>query len=165
MKTWPTLLSADAARARFAEHFRPVPAIEEIETEAALGRVLAADLSSPEDLPPFRRSLMDGYAVQAGDTAAAPAVLLVVGEVRMGEIAAVALRSGEAARVPTGGMLPAGADAVVPVEATERGRPLAGSAVAAPGSGAAAREWVTVLEPITPGRHLIERGEDVRRGE
>jgi molybdopterin molybdotransferase len=142
------LLSADEARAIFAAHFEPKPVPEEADTAASLGRVLAEDVTAPEDLPPFRRSLMDGFAVRAADVTAPPALLRIVEEVRMGAPAESRLGPGEAARVPTGGMLPEGADAVVPVELTE-----------------ASEGAVRVLQPVSAGRHLIERGEDVRAGE
>ncbi len=146
------LMSADEARATFDAVFTAPEQVERIETATALGRVLAEALAAPEDLPPFRRSLMDGYAVQAADTTGAtrdsPRLLRVVADVAMGQAAERGIRPGEAAQVPTGGMLPEGADAVVIVEETR-----------------AADGRVAVLSPITPGRHLIERGEDVRRGE
>lgn len=149
---WGRLLDADQARAKFDAAFRVPERVERVATETALGRVLAEPLASPEDLPPFRRSLMDGYAVRAADTAGAapdtPRLLTVVVDVAMGRAVQHGIGPGEAARVPTGGMLPEGADAVVIVENTreEAGR-------------------VAVLAPITAGRHLIEQGEDVRRGE
>src|SRR5207245_342165 len=143
---------ADEARAIFDEAFQPLEQRERIATAEALGRVLSEPLDSPEDLPPFRRSLMDGYAVRAADTAggaaAAPRWLRVVADVAMGAVVERRIGPGEAARVPTGGMLPEGADAVVIVEETRE-----------------ADGRVAVLSPITPGRHLIERGEDVRRGD
>jgi molybdopterin molybdotransferase len=148
----PLLMGADEARAIFDEAFRLPKQPERVPTAEALGRVLAEPLTSPEDLPPFRRSLMDGYAVRAADTTGAapesPRWLKVAADVAMGAVAERPIGPGEAARVPTGGMLPEGADAVVVVEQTreEDGR-------------------VAVLAPITPGRHLIERGEDMRRGD
>jgi molybdopterin molybdotransferase len=147
-----TLPSADEARALFEQAFRLADRHERIPTAEALGRVLAEALVSPEDLPPFRRSLMDGYAVRAADTTGAtpdaPRMLTVVADIAMGTQAHRSIGPGEAARVPTGGMLPGGADAVVIVEETRE-----------------ENERVAVLSPITPGRHLIERGEDVRRGD
>src|SRR5688572_22097551 len=119
MQTWGELVSADEARRRFAEAWTPAYEAEEIATPEALGRVLAAPVASPEDLPPFRRSLMDGYACRAADVAAAPARLRIVDEIRMGEPSRVPIGPGEAAHVPTGGMLPDGADVVVPVEQAE----------------------------------------------
>jgi molybdopterin molybdotransferase len=147
------LVSADEARAIFDAAYQPPERVEPVPTADALGRVLAEAITAPEDLPPFRRSLMDGYAVRAADTTGAtsesPRRLAIVADVAMGSVAGRAIGPGEAARVPTGGMLPEGADAVVIVEET---REESGGQVA-------------ILSPITPGRHLIERGEDVRRGE
>lgn len=86
----------------------------------AFGRILSQDIVSPEDLPGFYRSSMDGYAVRAKDTFGAtetlPTILEVSGEVCMGKKPAVALEPGEAVKMPTGGMLPQGADGVVMVE-------------------------------------------------
>ena len=146
------LMGADEARAIFDTAFPLPDRRERVATAEALGRVLAESLVSPEDLPPFRRSLMDGYAVRAADTTGATPEalrwLVVVADIAMGAAVERRIGPGEAARVPTGGMIPEGADAVVIVEQTreEEGR-------------------VAVPAPITPGRHLIERGEDVRRGD
>lgn len=148
METWKQLLSADEARQRFAEAWTPVLEAEEIATPEALGRVLATAVVSPEDLPPFRRSLMDGFACRAADITSVPADLRIVGEVLMGQVAQVAVAAGEAARVPTGGMLPEGSDVVVPIE-----------------QAIAEGERVTIHAALTAGRHLIERGEDVTAGE
>jgi molybdopterin molybdotransferase len=97
---------------------------ERIAVIDALGRVLAVGLTAPHDLPSFPRSTVDGYAVAAQDTHGAsdslPAYLKVVGEVFMGQAAAVALDEGQCAIVHTGGMIPADADAVVMVEHTQR---------------------------------------------
>ncbi len=148
MQTWGTLLSADEARKRFAEAWTPVLETEEIPTPEALRRVLAAAITSTEDLPPFRRSLMDGFACRAEDIASVPATLAVVDDIQMGTEARVPVGTGEAAWVPTGGMLPEGSDVVVPIEQAETG---AGK--------------VTILTSLVAGRHLIEAGEDVRAGE
>lgn len=147
MQTWNELLSADEARQRFAEAWTPHFDVQEIATPEGLGRVLASPVNSPEDLPPFRRSLMDGFACRAADIAAVPARLRIVDDVQMGQPARVPVAPGEAARVPTGGMLPEGTDVVVPVEQAET-----------------AGEWVTVRAALAAGRHLIERGEDVTAG-
>ena len=101
---------------------RTLPA-EKLPLDDAAGRVLAADIVSGENVPAFDRSTMDGFAVRAADTfgatAALPSMLRVTGEIKMGEQTALALGPGECAAIPTGGMLPAGADAVIPVEYTE----------------------------------------------
>src|SRR5438045_9208081 len=91
--------------------------VERARTADALGRVLAEDLRSPSDLPSFPRSTMDGFAVRAADTYGAseglPAYLSVRGEVSMGRRPEVRLSVGEAARMATGGLRPAGAYAGV----------------------------------------------------
>lgn len=90
----------------------------------AVGCVLAEPVSSPEDVPPFANTAMDGYAVRASDTAgateAAPVVLPVVAEVAAGHPARRALGAGEAMRIFTGAPMPDGADAVLMVERTTR---------------------------------------------
>src|SRR5687768_3052869 len=114
--TWGPLLSADEARRRFFDAWQPTFVRETVSTPDALGRVLAEEVHSPEDLPPFRRSLMDGFACRAGDIAGAPVTLRLIGEVLMGELATQVIHPGEAVRVPTGGALPEGSDVVVPIE-------------------------------------------------
>ena len=93
---------------------------ETVPLRNAFGRILSQDIVSPEDLPGFYRSSMDGYAVRAKDTFGAtetlPTILEVSGEVRMGKKPVVAFQAGEAVKMPTGGMLPQGADGVVMVE-------------------------------------------------
>ncbi len=125
----------------------PVPLFE------AAGRVLAGSIVAGEDVPAFRRSTVDGYAVRAADTfgagEGAPVMLLVRGRVRMGEAASFTLRPGETAAVPTGSMLPEPADAAVMVEHT-----------VAAGDG-----LVEVSRPVAPGENAIQRGEDVSRGD
>jgi molybdopterin molybdotransferase len=128
-------------------------ALEEIPTRDALDRVLAQDLCSPADLPSFRRSTMDGFAVRAADTFGAteglPAYLDLVDEVFMGQAPTRALGSGECARIATGGMLPEGADAVVMVEQTQEVGPTTVEAVRA----------------AAPGENVVQVGEDVRAGD
>jgi molybdopterin molybdotransferase len=86
----------------------------------AFNHLLSRDILSPVDLPGFARSSMDGYAIMAKDsfgaTESLPALIEVVGEVKMGEIPTVTLGRGQAMRIATGGMLPDGADGVVMVE-------------------------------------------------
>jgi molybdopterin molybdotransferase len=93
---------------------------ETVSLEDAFGRVLSVDLTAPEDLPDFFKSTMDGYAVQAqntfGATESLPALLEITGEVSMGEAENIAVENGQAVKIPTGGMLPAGSDGVVMVE-------------------------------------------------
>lgn len=120
--------------------------------EDALGRVTAEEIPATEDLPPFSRSTVDGYAVRSSDTFgasdAAAAFLSIVGEVQMGQLAIGLVGPGQASIVPTGGMLPAGADAVVMVEHTEQ-----------PDS-----QTVLVQRAVAPGENIIQRGEDIACG-
>ncbi len=97
----------------------PLAAIE-VPFEQAEGLVLAADVVSAEQVPPFDNTAVDGYAVVASDTANGPVELPVVDEVAAGAASDRVLRSGEAVRIMTGAPMPAGADAVVMVENTER---------------------------------------------
>jgi len=119
----------------------------------AVGLVLDEDITCPADLPPFDRSIMDGYAVRAEDTFGAseglPAYLKLVGEVRMGEAPDFALSHQQAAAIPTGGMLPEAADAVVMVEHTQPW----------------GDESIEVLRPVAPGENLVRRGDDVAAGQ
>jgi molybdenum cofactor synthesis domain-containing protein len=89
------------------------PGIETVALAAAYGRILAADAVAREEFPPHARSTMDGFAVRSIDGSSPRRI---AGEVRMGRAAPGALGEGEAMRIPTGGALPPGADAVVPIE-------------------------------------------------
>ncbi|HEX2054263.1 MAG TPA: gephyrin-like molybdotransferase Glp, partial [Actinomycetota bacterium] len=118
----------------------------------AFGCVLAADVRASCDLPPFHSSAMDGYAVNSADTTKAtpdrPVRLRMTGEVGMGHPAEDPLPPGGAMAVPTGGMMPPGADAVAPVE------------------DCAAEDGVVELShPVEAGRHVRRPGEDLLRGE
>ena len=121
---------------------------------AAHGLVLADVVTAPADVPPFANTAMDGYAVRATDTAGAsptsPVRLPVVAEVAAGHPAGRALAAGEAMRIFTGAPMPAGADAVVIVEATER-----------LDDGAA----VALHAEVGPGLHVRPAGDDARAGE
>lgn len=121
--------------------------IERVDLRNATGRVLAEDILADTDLPPFDRSMMDGYAVIAADTKAAPVTLKIVGESAAGRGWHNNLRRGEAVRIMTGAPVPRGADAVQKIELTsERG------------------EKVTVLEPIKKGHSVVKRAAEIKRG-
>ena len=126
--------------------------MEVVPTARAAGRVLAASVLAAEDVPGFDRSTVDGYAVRAADTfgagESAPCLLFEAGQVPMGQQAGLAVGPGQAVSVPTGGMLPAGADAVVMIEHA-----------VTPGSG-----LVEVSRPAAPGENVVRTGEDVGRG-
>ena len=125
---------------------------EFVPLSAAVGRVLARDMISEENVPSFDRSTMDGYAVAAADTFGAgpsiPSMLKIAGEIEMGAQAGCRLNPGECVYVPTGGMLPQGADAVVPVEYTEPAGALCLCCVS-----------------VSPGQNVTRAGDDVERGQ
>jgi molybdopterin molybdotransferase len=135
------VLSRDEAWALIAAGAEALPAVE-LGLEAAVGRVLAEDVASPIDIPGFDRSAMDGYALRAAD---APGRLPVVTEVAAGA-APGALPPGGAARIFTGGAIPAGADTVEKQES-----------VAADGGFAS-------FDAVPPRQHIRRRGEDVAAG-
>ncbi|MEP7190642.1 MAG: gephyrin-like molybdotransferase Glp, partial [Roseiflexaceae bacterium] len=141
------------ANARLAEYLAALDRVEHIDLHQALDRVTAADLRAPADLPAFARSTMDGFAVRAADTYGAseglPAFLTIIGEVPMGRAAELDVPVGMVARIHTGGMLPAGADAVVMIEHTQVFDDRA----------------IEVLRPAAPGENVIPIGDDVRAGE
>ena len=97
--------------------------VQELPVEDALGKVMAEDVHAEEDVPGFDRSTVDGYAVRSADTSGAsenlPTILQVTGEVEMGCAPTHGIGPGECMYIPTGGMLPPGADAVVMVEYCE----------------------------------------------
>jgi molybdopterin molybdotransferase len=106
------LLTIEEARARVLAHARPLPA-ERVPLADAAGRVLALEARALVDLPPFASSAMDGFAVRAADL---PGRLPVVDRVAAGRPASRPLAAGEAMEISTGGVVPDGADAVIPVE-------------------------------------------------
>lgn len=118
----------------------------------ALGMVLAEDVISHEQVPSFTRSTVDGYAVKAKDTFGAseslPAFLHITGKIEMGMAADQALEEGQAQYIPTGGMLPAGADSVVMIEHVEEVGTL-----------------LNVFRQAAPGENIIRAGDDVKAGE
>ena len=119
----------------------------------ALGMVSARDVISREDLPSFARSTVDGYAVSAEDTFGAtetmPAYLNLFQEILMSREADFLLPSGSASKIPTGGMLPESADAVVMFEHVQ----------------IIDEQTIEVLKPVAPGENVIQAGEDVKKGE
>ena len=125
---------------------------EQVSLLESLGRIAAEEVVSKEDLPPFSRSTVDGFAVRGMDTFGAsegvPALFDIVGEVAMGREAVVQVKPGHAVAIPTGGMLPIGADAVVMMEHTER-----------PDNNS-----LLILKVVAPGENVVVKGEDISAG-
>jgi molybdopterin molybdotransferase len=153
------MLSVAEARDRILDNFQPVE-IEEVPVGAAAGRVLGRDMAAPHDLPPFANSSMDGYAVRAAETAAAstsgPVTLPVSGDIPAGGGMPPALAPGTAARIMTGAPIPAGADAVVPVEDTDDDRERVGRPLPA---------RVAIFKRPAGGANVRPAGQDLHAGD
>ena len=130
-----------------------LPKTVNVSLEDVLGKVLAQDVVSVENVPSFRRSTVDGYACVSKDTAAAsesiPIFLTIKDEVQMGGIADVAITSGECVKIPTGGMLPQGADSVVMFEYCE----LFGT------------DSIAAYKGVGGGENVVQIGEDIKVGQ
>ncbi|USS40090.1 molybdopterin molybdotransferase MoeA [Thermococcus aggregans] len=126
--------------------------IEEVPLDDALGRVLAEDVVSPIDLPPFDRSAVDGYAVRAEDTFQAreysPVELEVIDEITAGMESKKEVTNGKAIKLMTGSKMPKGANAVIEQEKVKR-----------------EGNKIYVLRPVAPGQNVAFKGEDVKKGE
>ncbi len=132
------------------DNFRALESVE-LPLEEAGGSIISEPIISPEDVPGFNRSTVDGFAVAARETFGAsesiPAMLECIGEVMMGH-AAPPIKRGQCCQVHTGGMLPEGADAVVMVEDTD----ISGNIV-------------QVFRQVAPAENVIHRGEDLKQGD
>ncbi len=151
MKPFFNVQTVDQVHA-YARKVAPLAA-EEVALTEALGRSLAAQFSAPHDLPGFVRATMDGYAVRGRDTFGAsetePGYLTLVGEVMMGQTPPFSVGPGQCARIGTGGMLPAGADAVVMVEYT---RQLDDNSI-------------EIAKSVAPGTHILGAADDAEAGQ
>ncbi len=164
MPEFLTLLPPDDARALLLSHLAgPLADSAALDSFLALGRVLASDVVAPHPLPEFPRSTVDGYAVRAADTFGAgeslPAYLTLVGEIPMGAPAALTLGSAQCALIHTGGMLPAGADAVVMLEYTQT------VGAGSPRPGQVNKSEIEIARAVAIGENVISIGEDVRAGQ
>ncbi|MAT43246.1 MAG: molybdopterin molybdenumtransferase MoeA [Anaerolineaceae bacterium] len=148
------LLTPDDAKKKIFESLNEI-AFEKniIFTKEALGYVFAKPIISPESIPSFERSTVDGYAVKSRDTYGAseslPAFLRVTGEIIMGKEAEISIDTGEAALIHTGGMLPQGADSVVMIEFTDK----------------AAEGEISIYRPVGINENVVKMGEDVKNGD
>src|SRR5580704_15300855 len=113
------LIPVAEAQQRLIAMIKPLGA-EQVSLNEALGRVLAEDVIARRTQPPWAVSAMDGYAVRATDVASVPARLKVIGAVPAGQAYSHAVKAGEAVRIFTGAPLPAGTDAIVIQEDTDR---------------------------------------------
>ncbi|MFX0035729.1 MAG: gephyrin-like molybdotransferase Glp [Candidatus Hermodarchaeota archaeon] len=124
---------------------------EEIEISKALNRVLANDVVSEVDNPPFDRSAMDGYAIKAEDSFKASPKnskeIKLVGTIEIGEYTTLKLNKGEGIKISTGALIPEGADAVIKIEDTE-----------------IEKEKIKLYTSVVPGKNISKKGEDIKKG-
>ncbi|KJS80235.1 MAG: hypothetical protein JM58_18910 [Peptococcaceae bacterium BICA1-8] len=146
-----TVKSVDEVKKILIGNFQSIDMYEKVDIDDCLSRVLGQDIFAPEILPSFSRSSVDGYAVNASDTYGAseslPAFLEFIGEIKMGTEAEL-IGFGQTRYIPTGGMLPPGADAVAMVEYTEK-----------------LADQVMLYRQVGPGENVIKAGDDVKKGD
>lgn len=159
-----TMVTVEEALDYILSHFRILEP-ERVGILDSLGRVLAEDIRSDMNIPPFDNSGMDGYAVRSSDTSGAtpenPVSLKVVADLAAGYTSAVAVTSGTAIRIMTGAPLPDGADAVIQFEDTDE-QPAPGKKGSEITLG---KEYVKIFKQATPRLNVRPAAEDVKKGE
>lgn len=142
----------EQARSEFSEFWEPSPSKESVSVENAGGRILAENVKSKVDLPPFNRSSYDGFAVRAEDTVGAeeddPVELNLKGEVYAGEKPDVSVEKGTCVGISTGAVIPEGANAVVMVEDTSK-----------------INGKIEIRSAVPPGKNVSEKGSEIEKGE
>jgi molybdenum cofactor synthesis domain-containing protein len=153
MRPFGDVISLEAARAILDATGTPIDRTETIPLEDANGRVVAADIIANDDVPPFSRAGMDGYALRASDTRgasrAASRTLKRVHTLYTGQVSPVPVGEGQCIEIATGAPLPAGADAVVMVEETD----------------AEERDIVRVFAEVQPQQNVGRQGADIKAGQ
>src|SRR3989338_4525567 len=152
MRPFTSTITLDEARRRLEAAIRPIARTEHVRISDAAGRVVAADVTSVIDVPPFARAAMDGYAVVSADTtnaaAATPARLRLIDRIYTGQPSTVTVVPGTCAEIATGAPLPAGADAVVMVEETAK-----------------EGDEIQIFAQAAAGHHVGRLGADIRAGD
>jgi molybdopterin molybdotransferase len=151
VKPLRSLISLEEASKRVDEAIHPLDGVEEVELDLSLNRVLAEDVVSPLDIPPYSRAAMDGYALIAEDTFQAgkfsPVSLECTDVIHAGQVPRTKVERGKCIQIATGAMLPEGADSVIKVENTDR-----------------EGDKVLIFGPVYPSAHVSKQGEDVKSG-
>jgi len=152
MRPFTSTISLDEARHRLNDAVAPIARTERVALIDAAGRVVAADVRSDVDVPPFARSAMDGYAVVAADTANAsrdaPARLNIVERIYTGQLPRASIGLGVCAEIATGAACPDGADAVIMVEDTAKD----------------GDDAIQVFAAVTAGQNVGRRASDIAAG-
>ena len=151
--TFFNVMTVDEASGEILKHFKDFQfKKEEVALLDSLNRIIGEDIYSNIDVPEFDRSTVDGFAILSRDSYGAtdsiPTILDIVGEVLMGEEAQGEIASGQAMYVPTGGMIPEGADGMIMIENTEK----------------LDEETLLLNSPISKGENLIYKGDDIGKG-
>mgnify|MGYP000541807279 CR=1 FL=1 len=145
------MLKVEEALNKILSHIEPLGS-EKVSILEALGRIITENINAPRDIPPLDNSAMDGYALRSEDIRDASLEnrvrLEVIDDLPAGFISKKMIKRGQAIRIMTGAPIPGGADAVIPVEDTERGDGFA-----------------LVLTPVPPGENIRKAGEDVKKGD
>ena len=142
------MLSVAEAQALILQHAQPLAAVR-VPLDQVQGLVLAEDVACDRDSPPFDKALMDGYAVRSADLAPGGGAVTVIEEVLAGQVPQRTVAAGQATRIMTGAPVPAGADAVVPVERTR----------------SLDEQQVQIDDQPSPGRNIFRRGQEMHQGE
>jgi molybdopterin molybdotransferase len=152
MRPFQKTIALDEARAIIDRALRPIDRVERLPLDQANGRVLARDVTSDADVPPFSRAAMDGYAVRADDTTGAsrtqPRTLQCIEKVFTGQLPMQTVGPGQCTEIATGAPMPAGADAVVMVEDT-----------------ASTDETIHIFATATPRQNIGRQGADIQKGQ
>jgi molybdopterin molybdotransferase len=143
-----TILSVTEAQRRIVDQVRILPSAP-VPLASALGLVLAEDIASDIDMPPYDKAMMDGYAVRSADVGKSGAELIVVEEATAGRVPKKAIGPGQATRIMTGAPIPEGADAVVMVERTRL----------------LAEGRVRIDEAASPERNVLRRAKEMQTGD
>ncbi len=141
-------LSLDAAQQCVLQHTATL-GVESVKLEKSLGRVLAEQVRANRNHPPYDVSAMDGYAVRSADLANAPVSLVIIEDIKAGDMPSKTVQAGQCARIMTGAPVPEGADAVIRVEDTH----------------ALAESKVQINVAVKPGNDIRLQGEGMRNGD
>jgi putative molybdopterin biosynthesis protein len=150
-KEFRKLISVEKAR-EIMNSLQVLPRQESLSIENAYGEILAEDIVTEINVPPFPRAIMDGYAVRAENTYTCsetePVKLRLLGNLPAGSDAKFKVSTGEAVEIATGAPVPEGANAVVMVEYSSEGD-----------------GTVSIYRPVTVGENIMKAGSDLRKGE
>ncbi|MHA1409044.1 MAG: molybdopterin molybdotransferase MoeA [Candidatus Odinarchaeia archaeon] len=153
MKGFQSTTPIDKALEIFTSRLTYTPQTETVRIEDALGRIIAEDIFSPIDLPPFNRSAMDGYAVKSQETIGAsvnnPIKFKIIGHIEAGHYSPVTLNTYEAVEIMTGGKVPDTADAVIMLEYTNK----------------LSENEVEIYQSVTPYQNIDPVGSDIKKGD